>query len=162
MAGARISSQNSARGYLVQTNDDVGPRRIAHGKRYRRDRAGPAERLKPPWRCGPDLAPPLHLARRLEIAGSAPSQNLQARRAFSDPERSGENLPIPRLGAENPAPYLLAHELKGNALLKITGETIMQTITSALVALVLLTGMVGSAQALDARDFYEQVDRYHY
>jgi ABC-type arginine/histidine transport system permease subunit len=66
------------------------------------------------------------------------------------------------MGAENPDRYLLGHELKGNALLKITGETVMQTITSALVALVLLTGIVGSAQALDARDFYEQVDRYHY
>jgi hypothetical protein len=38
----------------------------------------------------------------------------------------------------------------------------MRTITSALVALVLLTGVVASAQALDARNFYEQVDRYHY
>ena len=38
----------------------------------------------------------------------------------------------------------------------------MQTITSVLVALVLLTGIAGSAQALDAKDFYEQVDRYHH
>ena len=37
----------------------------------------------------------------------------------------------------------------------------MQTITSALVALVLFTGIAGSAQALDARSFYEQVDRNH-
>jgi len=37
----------------------------------------------------------------------------------------------------------------------------MQTITSALVALVLLTGIASSAQALDARSFYEQVDRNH-
>jgi hypothetical protein len=58
----------------------------------------------------------LHLARRRELAGSAPGQNLQARPRFSDPERSGENLPIPRLGAASPDPYLLAHELKGNAL----------------------------------------------
>jgi hypothetical protein len=39
----------------------------------------------------------------------------------------------------------------------------MKTITSALVALVLLTGITGSAaQALDARSFYEQVDRNHH
>jgi hypothetical protein len=37
----------------------------------------------------------------------------------------------------------------------------MQTIASALVALVLLWGIAGSAQALDARSFYEQVDRNH-
>jgi hypothetical protein len=37
----------------------------------------------------------------------------------------------------------------------------MKTITSALVALVLLTGITASAQALDARSFYEQVDRNH-
>ncbi len=37
----------------------------------------------------------------------------------------------------------------------------MQTIASTLVALVLLSGIAGSAQALDARSFYEQVDRNH-
>ena len=40
-------------------------------------------------------------------------------------------------------------------------ETIMKTITSALVALVLLTGITGSAHALDAKSFYEQADRNH-
>ena len=38
----------------------------------------------------------------------------------------------------------------------------MTTIMSTLVALLIFTGVVGSAQALDARNFYEQVDRYHY
>jgi hypothetical protein len=37
----------------------------------------------------------------------------------------------------------------------------MKTITSALVALVLLTGIAASAQALDARSFYDLVDRNH-
>ena len=38
----------------------------------------------------------------------------------------------------------------------------MQTITSAaVIALMLLTGIVGAAQALDAKGFYEQVDRNH-
>jgi len=37
----------------------------------------------------------------------------------------------------------------------------MKTITSVLVALVLLTGITGSAKALDARSFYDQVDRNH-
>jgi hypothetical protein len=38
----------------------------------------------------------------------------------------------------------------------------MQTITSAaVIALMLLTGIAGAAQALDAKSFYEQVDRNH-
>jgi hypothetical protein len=38
----------------------------------------------------------------------------------------------------------------------------MQTITSAaVIALMLLTGIAGPAQALDAKSFYEQVDRNH-
>jgi len=37
----------------------------------------------------------------------------------------------------------------------------MQTITSALVALMLITGIAGAAQALDAKSFYERVDRNH-
>jgi len=37
----------------------------------------------------------------------------------------------------------------------------MKTITSALVALLLVAGVAGSAQAFDAKDFYEQVDRNH-
>lgn len=37
----------------------------------------------------------------------------------------------------------------------------MQTITSALVALLLVAGVAGAAQALDAKTFYEEVDRNH-
>lgn len=54
----------------------------------------------------------------------------------------------------------LFHELAGNDLTN-QGDAVMKTITSALVALVLLTGITASAQALDARSFYEQVDRNH-
>jgi len=38
----------------------------------------------------------------------------EAQRRFPDPERLGKNLPIPKLGAESPGPYLLLHELEGN------------------------------------------------
>jgi fumarate reductase subunit C len=38
----------------------------------------------------------------------------------------------------------------------------MKTITSALVALLLIAGIAGTASALDAKSFYEQVDRDHY
>jgi hypothetical protein len=37
----------------------------------------------------------------------------------------------------------------------------MKTITSALVALLLIAGVAGTAQAFDAKAFYEQVDREH-
>jgi len=43
-----------------------------------------------------------------------------------------------------------------------TGEIAMQTILSALVALSLIAGVASSASALDAKTFYEQVDRNHY
>lgn len=35
----------------------------------------------------------------------------------------------------------------------------MKTISSALVALLLIAGVAGSANALDAKSFYAQVDR---
>ena len=38
----------------------------------------------------------------------------------------------------------------------------MKTILSALVALSVIAGLAGSASALDARNFYEQIDRSHY
>ena len=38
----------------------------------------------------------------------------------------------------------------------------MKTILSALVALSVIAGVAGSANALDAKTFYEQVDRNHY
>ena len=38
----------------------------------------------------------------------------------------------------------------------------MQTLLSALVALSAIAGSTGSANALDAKAFYEQVDRTHY
>ena len=37
----------------------------------------------------------------------------------------------------------------------------MKTITSALVALLLIAGIAASAHAFDAKEFYEQVDRNH-
>ena len=38
----------------------------------------------------------------------------------------------------------------------------MKTILSALVALSVIAGIAGSANALDAKTFFEQVDRNHY
>ena len=38
----------------------------------------------------------------------------------------------------------------------------MKTILSALVALLVIAGVAGSAIAMDAKTFYEQVDRNHY
>jgi hypothetical protein len=38
----------------------------------------------------------------------------------------------------------------------------MKTILSALIALTVVAGVAGSARALDAKTFYEQVDRSHY
>ena len=38
----------------------------------------------------------------------------------------------------------------------------MKTMLSALVALSVITGIAGSANALDAKTFFEQVDRSHY
>ena len=38
----------------------------------------------------------------------------------------------------------------------------MKTILSALVAFSVIAGIAGSAKALDAKSFYEQVDRNHY
>jgi hypothetical protein len=39
---------------------------------------------------------------------------------------------------------------------------IMKTILSALVALSVIAGVAGTANALDAKSYYEQVDRDHY
>jgi hypothetical protein len=44
---------------------------------------------------------------------------------------------------------------------KSRGNIAMTTILSALVALSLIAGVAGSANALDAKAFYEQVDRDH-
>ena len=44
---------------------------------------------------------------------------------------------------------------------KTRGEIAMKTILSALVALSLFAGVAGSANAFDAKAFYEQVDRDH-
>ena len=38
---------------------------------------------------------------------------------------------------------------------------IMKTILSALIALAVITGVAGSASALDAKTFFEQIDRDH-
>ena len=38
----------------------------------------------------------------------------------------------------------------------------LKTILSALVALLAIAGASGTASALDAKSFYEQVDRTHY
>ncbi len=46
--------------------------------------------------------------------------------------------------------------------MKAKGETAMQTILSALVALLVIAGVAGAAHALDAKSFYEEVDRTHY
>jgi hypothetical protein len=37
----------------------------------------------------------------------------------------------------------------------------MKTMTSTLVALLVIVGAAGNASALDTKTFYEQVDRYH-
>jgi hypothetical protein len=50
-----------------------------------------------------------------------------------------------------------------NALsIKANGETAMQTILSALVALLVIASVAGVAHALDAKSFYEEIDRTHY
>jgi hypothetical protein len=38
----------------------------------------------------------------------------------------------------------------------------MQSILSALVGLMVIAGVAGAAHALDARSFYEEIDRTHY
>jgi hypothetical protein len=38
----------------------------------------------------------------------------------------------------------------------------MKTIVSTLVALMLIAGAIAPANALDARSFYEQIDRTHH
>jgi hypothetical protein len=43
-----------------------------------------------------------------------------------------------------------------------TGDIAMKTVLSALVVLSVIAGVAGSASALDAKTFYEQVDRNHY
>ena len=55
--------------------------------------------------------------------------------------------------------WVLGYEPTGS---KTRGEIIMKTILSALVALAVIAGVAGSASALDAKSFYEQVDRNHY
>ena len=95
------------------------------------------------------------------LLSASRAASLQARRYFLDPEKSGEIRPISKLGAERPDRYLFRHELARRRAQQVTGETAMKTITSAVVALVLLTGIAGSAQALDARSFYDLVDRNH-
>jgi hypothetical protein len=37
----------------------------------------------------------------------------------------------------------------------------LKTITSALVALLVIAGITGTANAFDAKTFYEQIDRDH-
>jgi len=87
-----------------------------HGKNHR-GVLRPVSWRRPCWRRLP------HLARRLcsscaglMIRAARAAQIFGAHRCFPDPERSGENLPIPKLGAESPDRYLLFHELAGNEL----------------------------------------------
>jgi hypothetical protein len=42
-----------------------------------------------------------------------------------------------------------------------SGEIAMKTILSALVALSVIAGVAGAASALDAKTFFEQIDRDH-
>ena len=46
-------------------------------------------------------------------------------------------------------------------LSRTRGEMTMKTILSALVALSVIAGVAGTASALDAKTFFEQVDRDH-
>jgi len=50
---------------------------------------------------------------------------------------------------------------RSTAGIEITGEIAMKIILSALVALSLIAGVAGSASALDAKTFFEQIDRDH-
>jgi hypothetical protein len=43
-----------------------------------------------------------------------------------------------------------------------SGEIPMKTILSALVALSVIAGVAGGAVAMDAKEFYERVDRNHF
>jgi hypothetical protein len=45
---------------------------------------------------------------------------------------------------------------------ELSGEIAMKTILSALVALSVIAGVAGGAVAMDAKEFYERVDRNHY
>jgi len=55
--------------------------------------------------------------------------------------------------------YPHAHSAAGRVR---SEEIAVKTILSTLVALSLIAGVAGSAIALDAKSFYEQVDRTHY
>src|SRR5689334_24647161 len=59
------------------------------------------------------------------------------------------------LRAGRPQPLLNVQILKKRRM-------IMKTMLSALIALSVIAGVAGSASALDAKTFYEQVDRNHY
>ena len=48
-----------------------------------------------------------------------------------------------------------------NFFSKTKGEIAMKTILSALVALSVIAGVAGTANALDAKTFFEQIDRDH-
>jgi hypothetical protein len=41
-------------------------------------------------------------------------------------------------------------------------EIAMKTILSALIALSVIAGVVGTASAMDTKEFYERVDRNHF
>ena len=57
--------------------------------------------------------------------------------------------------------YSLAslHEFAATNFQLGQGEIAMKTIPSALVALLVIAGVAGAANAFDAKTFYEQVDR---
>jgi len=44
----------------------------------------------------------------------------------------------------------------------LRGEIAMKTILSALIALSVIAGVAGTASAMDAKEFYERVDRNHF
>jgi hypothetical protein len=45
---------------------------------------------------------------------------------------------------------------------KTPEEIAMKTILSALIALSVIAGVVGTASAMDTKEFYERVDRNHF
>ena len=75
-----------------------------------------------------------------------------------------DNLPGESCSFRNSGPsqsmeeHANAHSAAGRARLK---EIAMKTILSALVALSVISSVANTASALDAKTFYEQVDRDH-
>ena len=73
---------------------------------------------------------------------------------------SGAGCSLGNSGLKQPMRQLHAPHFSGDW--EHSGETPMKTILSALVALSVIAGVAGGAVAMDAKEFYERVDRNHF